>query len=173
MVGRSPHLRRCKESRVISREGGRGREGFSPPYHRRQVQAGHRMQVSNGKTIWPMFARQTATTSRGYLQRAEEREARRRREKRKGRRSLNSPLWAARRRLSKCWISEQSGAQERRRGGQQRRTRLRRGRPRRCFEICPSRDRRSFNLDKHHFRARNTHSAKARKTDRVNERVSE
>ena len=44
----------------------------------------HRMQVSNGKTIWPMFARQTATTDNterrkergGYLQHEEEREKR-------------------------------------------------------------------------------------------------
>lgn len=58
----------------------------------------HRMQVSNGKTIWPMFARQTATTRRegrrergGYLQHEEEGEKKRTRE----RRSLNSRLWAA------------------------------------------------------------------------------
>ena len=57
----------------------------------------HRMQVSNGKTIWPMFARQTATTRRegrrergGYLQHEEEGEKKRTRE----RRSLNSRLWA-------------------------------------------------------------------------------
>lgn len=57
----------------------------------------HRMQVSNGKTIWPMFARQTATTPRegrrergGYLQHEEEGEKRT-----SERRSLNSRLWAA------------------------------------------------------------------------------
>ena len=48
------------------------------------------MQVSNGKTIWPMFARQTATTSgdiereRGYLQLEEERPGRRRDRRREG-----------------------------------------------------------------------------------------
>ena len=85
---------------------------------------------------------------------------RREKEGGEGRSSLNSRLWAAP-------LSSQSGGYpsraEQRRGEErrsgQRRTRLRRRRRRGCFEICPSRDRRSFNLDKHHFRGRNTRRA--------------
>ena len=180
-VGRTPHLR-CKKSRVISREGGTVPLGRLISVAKRE-QAGHRMQVSNGKTIWPMFARQTATTSRererererrGYLQRQEERDGDERGSG--GRRALfKQSIVGGASQFSKWWISERSRGEERREeaasgghdceggGG--------------CFEICPSRDRRSFNLDKHHFRGRNTRRAdgeggRATRTDGVNERVN-